>query len=38
MLLKPNKFGYLVLCFNLTENWNGPFELTINSDKKIKNV
>lgn len=38
MLLCPNMFGYLVLCFNLSDYWEGSFELTISSDKKIKSV
>lgn len=38
MLLCPNLFGYLVLCFNLVEHWHGSFELTISSDKKVKGV
>lgn len=31
-------YGYLILCFNLSEEWEGSFELTVLSDKKLKGI
>ena len=36
--LKPNIFGYLILCYNLSKEWEGSFEFTVLSDKKLKSI
>jgi hypothetical protein len=36
--LVPNPHGYLILCYNLSKEWEGSFEFTILSDKKITNI
>ncbi len=36
--LQPSTNGYLVLCYNLLETWQGPFVLNIQSDKKIHGI
>ena len=38
LTIKPNIFGYLILCYNLSKEWEGSFEFTVLSDKKLKSI
>lgn len=36
VMLRPNKFGYLVVCLTLEPTFQAPFELEVSSEKELK--